>query len=349
MNDNKDNTTEKITQIISLIAESIAIVGLFITLLLFISRFITCLYYGLPTVYNSLSLLKSIPTGLYIVFGCYCGVVSSVFLLDDYNNNMEENDDKDGNNTFKMTGAFWISALVFAHKSFSRIISKANKAETKNRKKRVINAIKKCSKRVVEKSTPRSTFIRLPSLIIILIGLDIIWMDIYQILAQHEMRIMIILCEAAVFLFLVYVGFIYESYVIHFLKKISNLSQQRSKSTEIERSDTNEEIPQKSIDLKIKYKTIVVGALIILYISAVAVTSFVFSLTSKHKYGVVEMVDNHSAQQFAIVLDLDDYYILEPVNENNSNLVIDTEKYMYIDKNSVMVTQKRYLNTIVIR
>ena len=67
-------------------------------------------------------------------------------------------------------------------------------------------------------------------------------------------------------------------------------------------------------------------------------------LTAKTQYGVVEIVDdNDKLQKYAVVLTLNDYYVLEPITENGDEMTINTEWYLYKRKDNFKVYQKHYM------
>lgn len=66
-------------------------------------------------------------------------------------------------------------------------------------------------------------------------------------------------------------------------------------------------------------------------------------LTLKSSYGIVEINDNGTINQYAIVLDLDDRCVLERIVKDNDNeIMIDTSTYIYKEKDTIKVKQKSY-------
>ena len=152
-------------------------------------------------------------------------MVSSNLLL---NNNKEsikkDNDEKDEKMQIKITGAFWMSVLVFIQERIMWLISRTSKTDTKTKKKTVIDVIRKFYKTKIRNSTPQSAIIHLPILYIILIALNILWIDLSQILLKHEMWIFFVLGKIALFFFWVSISCIFALYIVSYTKEIINMT-----------------------------------------------------------------------------------------------------------------------------
>ena len=84
-------------------------------------------------------------------------------------------------------------------------------------------------------------------------------------------------------------------------------------------------------------------------ISSIVVTAKVGILTLNNRYGIVESSEDGHLPQCAIVIDLENYYIMEPAREVDGDLIIETGQFTYAGKDDVVVTLRRYDRVLVER
>lgn len=95
---------------------------------------------------------------------------------------------------------------------------------------------------------------------------------------------------------------------------------------------------------------IIVFFLIVLWVLVASINLFeTVRLPLISQYGVVEIQNEGGDQLYAVILNLDDYCILEPIEENGDDMVISTESCVYKEKDNIVVIQRYYNKVLVDR
>ena len=90
----------------------------------------------------------------------------------------------------------------------------------------------------------------------------------------------------------------------------------------------------------VRFKLVAMICVLLLLLTSYVNMTEITVLTSKKNYGIVEIGNEKGTHLYAIVLDLDQYYVLEPIEEDGEKITISTERYIYKERDSVEVTQR---------
>ena len=90
----------------------------------------------------------------------------------------------------------------------------------------------------------------------------------------------------------------------------------------------------------VRIKLVAMICVLLLLLTSYVNMTKITVLTSKKNYGIVEIGNEKGTHLYAIVLDLDQYYVLEPIEEDGEEITISTERYIYKERDSVEVTQR---------
>ena len=123
-------------------------------------------------------------------------------------------------------------------------------------------------------------------------------------------------------------------------KKVANLSL------------SNDEGRRKNVEKEMRKTKIQLIVFFILLFSTlslwVASTESLF-LRGKNSYDLLYIEEKNNVNSYAVILELDEFYVVEPVEENEDDLMINTGHYMYKEKDNVLVSRKRYKKVVINR
>ena len=266
MNIDKGDNTEKLSQMIGLIAEGIAIGALFVTVLLFVGRFTLCMFYGLPVIYDSLNTLKAIPIGIsvFLLF-TYSLVSYNSLFYESYRSRDEErlqkSDEVQQNNLASIKGSGWLSFLA-------SILSIAAKGVKKDQKtKSVIDRyFEKMKNKTYSQRNAKILFVGLLLVYIFFSG----WMYLSQIMLQRNMRLGFFIVAFSIIVFFICVAIFSVFYLASLIEEIKELlNKQISTDRKCENGESVIPTTSNEVAFKIAINTLLTGFLLInLFISS---------------------------------------------------------------------------------
>lgn len=336
---NSNSLVEKFSGALGLWTQCSAIIALAITILLFLNRIIVCVYYHLPIIYGSLSLLSVIPLAL----GFALGVIYTLSYLDEIYNMttkkvsyLKKSNEKEQDIYGVVIDVYVDFILMHMPIPFlDKIWNTLKQKIKKNIRKKNKNNTSEKHKQKIKKS-----HIVLSRIIIIVLFIDFLVLFFQEALSFDVFDLFLvglfflpIVC--ALELYLLFASWSYvltESLEIESKKGIQDIKV----------TDGVNMVKKGNDGLLIKSKHIFLYLLLFGSIISMVTTAQALRTISKGDYSIVESLNNTKDQQYAIVLDLDNYFVIEPIKDNGSEIVIDISRFMYIRKENVMVTHKKY-------
>lgn len=316
------NEMSVVTEFVGLLFQFFAIIALLVTIIIVIDRYIFCQYYEIPVTYSSLDPISVVP----IV------VITLPIIL-----------------YFLLTISFEYKKLEPRLIPYYKLISLIKGAflfELKLRKK----IITREKHKEVETAIPLASVAALAMLIILLIE---VWYKKSSFIVSEEKSVP--LRDVSLFLLLVLCFMMLTKACKILMLHAHNEYYLYRKSLEQNDNETNIDIKESLIRKQAKQlrsawiKIIVVFVTIIFMVSSIINIFRTTYLAQKHQYGIVEVKNEDIVQTYIVVLDLDNYYVLEPVEEKDEEIVIVTGKYIYKAKDDVEVFQRYYTKVVIDR
>ena len=318
-------------QLIGLSVQSFAIIALATTLFMFVDRLVVCTFYQLPIVYNSLDLIRAVPVAATVLFLLFY----SLFILLGFS--MVANDIKSVSSRLRVKiGTVSIKKDNKILASLKHKLTSINKYESKTRIQKETNNKKLKNKQDDKASEIKEDILNLQLAIFVNIICTVIWRYFLSTPLSEKSYFYLdniggMCLSIACIIEIVYMRLI--------LKKMRNEVAHVLNKRKIVDYSGNMDTSRQDAAIWKKI-TMCIICLFVLVCSCIITLKAVY-LVDKSTYGIVE-ISNNDAQAYAVVLNLDEHFVLEPVEEKDNELIIKCGQYMYKDKNELLVTYKKY-------
>ena len=310
----KKNKLEMASQLVGLIVQGFAIIVFFITVLLVFDRHAVCSFYEIPPTYSSLdpvSIIPLIPFLLPIL-------IISIAIIRDSEEYLDEEEFFD--EVIKDSEGFFDKVIKASKGFFDKVVSHLNDKSAGFITKSIID-----------------------------IGIAFIFIIIGSILCNKYKFSAQILIDSSKFLFcpLIYKSLCMLAYMISWIAVSNSIIHIKheyyfnKRALEAASKDgASSAIVVKGKLSAVRIKLVAMICVLLLLLTSYVNMTKITVLTSKKNYGIVEIGNEKGTHLYAIVLDLDQYYVLEPIEEDGEEITISTERYIYKERDSVEVTQR---------
>ncbi len=335
-----------ITQMIEKISQSLVILFIIIVLL-FANRITVCTFYELPVVYNSLDPLRLLP--LVIIFMFFLVILllcsdrfRSSFDYVDYNNKENNNPNSESNDRITQPR----DNTIF--ESIAKVL--VGDSSSRNAVQKFIFSFWSKVHRMV--CTPENDTIKesvIMKYIYMLAFCLVVQFSCFTRWVTGSIIIVEDMATPSALDLLNYVTFVLivvsqamigYKFMKQWNKKVANLSL------------SNDEGRRKNVEKEMRKTKIQLIVFFILLFSTlslwVASTESLF-LRGKNSYDLLYIEEKNNVNSYAVILELDEFYVVEPVEENEDDLMINTGHYMYKEKDNVLVSRKRYKKVVINR
>lgn len=315
---------EKTSQLISLVVQAFAIIALVVTVVLVLQRKAVCSFYELPTTYSSLDPVSVIPT----VTAILVPIIIIIFLLPIVSSSYEEEEQK----------------------SDSIEDRKNKKAEERRISREIFESTLYSSIKV--RLTVKSTM-DIWILMIYAFGSVMITFFINNIIMGRMQSGMLMNVLMAIFIVFFYTSlfFVGVLFWVHLQEEYNNVL---NKNDEIKKNTLGEKkrpVNHTKGSINLFIPKVMLFLLIVFWVLSTAFNLIeTMRLTLTYQYGIVEMKNTEEQyQSYAVVLDTNEYYVLEPIEENGDEMTISTERFIYKEKDNVEVIQRHYRKVFINR
>lgn len=329
---NKNEYKSKIAQWIAFAAQCYVLIAIVIMALIIEDRIVICFYYRLPIIYNSMDIIRAVPMISFvfifaaIFFRFIYEMLGCILLFEKEKKNFTSAENSKDNtmeiaklwNKCFVRGLipnFFLKAAIFIDKKVERLAVNKKKKDDSEDKINISNSLR---------SLMQSIAIEIALVLLGTMTDNTLWKSLTGVM------IVIVIFFEVWFLLSCFIGIIAET---------SNLLQSDSKKEK--KMDTDLAIKNME-SYQIKFQIIEYCILVFFAVSSWVVTGRVITLNDNTNYGIVENVNAVNTQEYAVILDLEDYFVLLPTEEKQDELIIKTGQYMYKSKDNTLVTQKRY-------
>ena len=341
--------SESASQYLDLVIKSFAIITVATIVILFVSRFIICIYYNLPIIYSSIDIIRALPAALAILFSLLVislhpstspllGNLFTVIKASRTNDNEEiEKVVEDIELYSGMPSVLRMMNSLLIDKVVKSILNKLPKNNDKvkkdENKKGLVNHRKNKRK--------YSSEVLIDFAVSIAVALLMVCLFLYgepSFITTFNLSPGTIAGIKAIAVIIVMLMELY--YAISTFRSLRRdvIRFYIDKDKKGEKTKEKRKINRKELSKNMAFYTLFV-------LCALTIGVMLFGLllvTEKKQYDIVEIEAGQKTESYAVIIDLDDTFVLQPIGENGNELTIQTNEYMFVSKNNVKVERKSY-------
>ena len=326
------NTLGTISQWVSLAVQCYVIIGVVMMVFTFEERAITCFYYRLPLIYNSLEIIRSLPIITLIFLFIFHTIVWSYAYL--FSIKVEriakllKKEASDADSDF-----FTFVNEVFFNGEIRKLVPEF-----------VLTLRKKMKNKAAGKAKKQlNSRLLLFFIIIIEVPSSIIWGWYTSSTSSRGIYTYWDIIGGVGFLAVTIIKMmLLGKCFIELIKNYANYEKEREIN-----SASNHKYQQRTNQLR--KETALFCLLVIITASSWVTTSTISHLVDNLNYDIVEIIVGGESKSCAVIIDLNEFYLLQPIEEKNDELIINTLQYMYVEKNNIIVTRKSFSKVTVDR